>query len=550
MNMTLLIVDDEYEILTWLEEMFRYDFELETDVYTAASAYEALKLLNQVKFDVVLTDVKMPGMDGITLFQKIKGNWPRCKTIFLTGYRNFDDMYQIIRHKDVRFILKSEDDSVIMQTVRDAFEELQQEMEQEVQREKRKQDMEKMKLWIGREFIGSLLKGEFEQAGKEELVKQAKEAGIPIAMEQELQLFLVRIDGEKDRVDQSAETFALLERAGQIIRRNLPADINLHMCIVEKHWSLGMVQQGKETARDMMRLFAVVRGAIEYAQTFFEGLTGRSFSVVMESTAVSYQGIPMMYFNMKQIMVGCLGKEKDIIAHVEAIKEEREQIPSGKVMVKIPMLKSYLELRRRPEYFKLLDEVGEELLQSRSRHDSYGMELYYSVSVLLLQFINENQLNEQIAFHIGLYKLTRIDEHASWNEAFQYLYDVSAAVFELLGSHEKDLSDRALKRICEYIEENLEGDLSLAKLADIGGFNASYLSRLFKQMLDVTITDYIYQKRMKYAGVLLKSTNYKIQEVAEKSGYLSSHSFTRAFRNFYGASPAEYREISRNGHVK
>lgn len=543
--MTLLIVDDEYEILTWLEEMFRYDFEPEIDVYTAVSAYEALELLNQVKFDVVLTDIKMPGMDGITLFQKIKNNWPRCKTVFLTGYRNFDDMYAIIKNKDVRYILKSEDDEVIMQTVKDAFKELQEELEQEVLREKRHQDMEKVRLWIGREFIESLLRGQLDRTEQAELIKQAQESGIAITMDRELLLFLVRIDGKNKQIDQPAEIYALLERVNQIIKRNLPEDIHLHMCIVEGHWSIGMVQPGVSDSSNMTRLFTVVRGAIEYSQTFFERLGERSFSVVMESTAIGCQEISPMFFRMKQIMVGGLGSEKNVIAHVETVNARKEQVTSGKIMGKIPMLKTHLELHRRQEFFELLDEVGAELLKSRSHHDSGGIELYYSVSVLLLQFINENQLNEQIAFYIGLFKLTRVDEHQSWNEALQYLYDVSAAIFKLLGTHEKDLSDRALKRICDYIEEHLEQDLSLTKLADIGGFNASYLSRLFKQMYDITITDFIYQKRMKQAAMLLKTTNDKVQEIAEKSGYLSSHSFARAFRSFYRMSPVEYREINR-----
>ena len=72
MNQNLLIVDDEYDALAWLEEMFKYEFDREIDVYPASSAVHALELLNRVKFDVVLTDVRMPGMDGITLFQKIK----------------------------------------------------------------------------------------------------------------------------------------------------------------------------------------------------------------------------------------------------------------------------------------------------------------------------------------------------------------------------------------------------------------------------------------------------------------------------------------------
>lgn len=146
MNLNLLVVDDEYEILTWLEELFSYNFEPKVDVYTANSAYAAIEMLNHVKFDVVLTDIRMPGMNGIALFQHVKGNWPRCKTIFLTGYPNFEEIYKIIKHKDVRYILKSEDDEVITQAVRGAFSELQQELEQEALLEKQQQDMKNTKV--------------------------------------------------------------------------------------------------------------------------------------------------------------------------------------------------------------------------------------------------------------------------------------------------------------------------------------------------------------------------------------------------------------------
>ena len=73
MERNLLIVDDELEIVSWLEEMFRYDFDREIGVYTARSGKAALELLNRVRFDVVLTDIHMPQMDGITLFHRSQG---------------------------------------------------------------------------------------------------------------------------------------------------------------------------------------------------------------------------------------------------------------------------------------------------------------------------------------------------------------------------------------------------------------------------------------------------------------------------------------------
>ncbi len=95
---SLLIVDDELDNLYWLQEMFQYDFEPKVEVSIANSGRKALELLNQTSFDVVLTDIKMPGMDGIRLFEKIKENWPACKVVFLTAYGNFLDIYRIIQN--------------------------------------------------------------------------------------------------------------------------------------------------------------------------------------------------------------------------------------------------------------------------------------------------------------------------------------------------------------------------------------------------------------------------------------------------------------------
>ena len=93
----------------------------------------------------------------------------------------------------------------------------------------------------------------------------------------------------------------------------------------------------------------------------------------------------------------------------------------------------------------------------------------------------------------------------------------------------------------EYIDSHLGDDLSLTTLAQIGGFNASYLSRLFKQVTGQSPSEYILQKRMNLAKSLLAETNIKIQDIAAQTGYLSAHSFTRTFRNETGISPTDWR---------
>lgn len=190
MNQNLLIVDDEREILSWLAELFKYEFDREVDVYTAESAMEAIKLLSKVRFDVVLTDVRMPGMDGITLFNHIKENWPRCKTVFLTGYRNFEDLYQITNHHDVKFILKSEEDDKIKDAVRESLDKSRQELEQEKRQKEQDKWLEEASYWMKRDLINQLCIGEKVEGIEEKM----KKLNIPLSAQKEVLMFLIRIE--------------------------------------------------------------------------------------------------------------------------------------------------------------------------------------------------------------------------------------------------------------------------------------------------------------------------------------------------------------------
>lgn len=178
-------------------------------------------------------------------------------------------------------------------------------------------------------------------------------------------------------------------------------------------------------------------------------------------------------------------------------------------------------------------------------HDPHALEIYYTISVRLLQFINVNHINEQMAFQTALYKLTNADDHANWLEAAQYLSDVSGAIFGLLKNNEDNLTNRLLNRVIDYIDAHLGDDLTLTTLAQVGGFNASYLSRLFKQLTNCGLSEYIQNKRIELAKELLSQTDDKIQDIAQKTGYLSAHSFTRAFRTEVGLSPKEWRVLAK-----
>ncbi len=538
MNQNLLIVDDEQEILTWLKELFSDEFDQELGVYTAGSALEAVKLLAKVRFDVVLTDIRMPGMNGITLFRHIKENWPRCKTVFLTGYGNFEDIYQIINHEDVRYVLKSEDDDVIVGAVRQMLEQSRRELEAEKSRKEQESWFAEAKYWLRRELMNQLCSGEIPDHLDERLTALE----IPLREEKPVLPFLLRIEREWKDV-RFQERMLKEEALNHMLRENIPSKLCFYCHIVDNDQELLLLQPANGE-QDWQLISVIVQGAVEYVQEQFRNLYHDTVSGVLAAEPVNVRELAPCLRKLKTVMVGYVGGAREVILRAETVSDGASQAGIlGDSAGWAASLRNLMELGKKKEYFELLGRYLQRMTAGASRHDAALLEIYYSVSIFLLQFINENHLNEAMAFRLGLYKLTMAEEHKDWLEAAAYLTEVSEAVFSLLADNESSLADHALKRVVSYIEDHLDEDLSLTTLADIGGFNASYLSRLFKQVQKETVSDFILHKRINLAKQLLADPSVKIQDVAARSGYLSPHSFTRAFRNEVGISPTEYREL-------
>ncbi|HJC62515.1 MAG TPA: AraC family transcriptional regulator [Candidatus Blautia merdavium] len=540
MNQNLLIVDDEQEILLGLEELFKYEFEREIGVYTANSAFEALRLLNTIRFDVVLTDIKMPGMDGITLFEKIKENWPRCKTVFLTGFRNFDDMYRIINHKDIKYILKTEEDQVIMDAVEEFLDQGVAELEEERRRISRRQEAQKARHWLRREALDAILSGDFQE---EEAKRRLEELEVDLNLSAPALAFLIRVDNKWKKGGQEGRYYHA-ERLSQMIRENFPKKLRLYIHILDEANALALIQpQEQEEETDWNQIFVLASGALEYAQEIFAGACGTTFSAVISGKPKTMQELGQALEQLKNIMNGYLGGTQNCIFNEGSMpKQQEQQERSYRSSSMLTAMYSCLELHKQEDYEELLEDCLKRITDRSSRHDPVALEAYYNVSTLLLRFINENHLEQEIAFQVGTYKLTTLDAHENWQEAAAYLRQVSQAVFSLLDKNEDILAKRALKRVIVYIEGHLSEDLSLTRLADVGGFNASYFSRLFKQITGETVSDYVTHKRMELAKKLLKDSGVKIQQIAEKTGYTSPQSFTRTFHKEMGVSPKEYRE--------
>ena len=120
MKHTILIIDDQPDMLQLLSRTLAP--ELEARIVTAGSADEALKVLEEDIFDLVLSDIKMPGMDGLTLLQRIKDSRPDQTVVMMTAYGSIDMVVHAMKNGAYDFVTKPFDHDALVVSLKKALE--------------------------------------------------------------------------------------------------------------------------------------------------------------------------------------------------------------------------------------------------------------------------------------------------------------------------------------------------------------------------------------------------------------------------------------------
>lgn len=132
-------------------------------------------------------------------------------------------------------------------------------------------------------------------------------------------------------------------------------------------------------------------------------------------------------------------------------------------------------------------------------------------------------------------------------EGKRYLYEIVqffSEQFEIWFNAVGTSSDNVVDDLLNYIERNFRDNLRLETLAPLFGYNSSYLGKLFSKKTGDTFNTYVDKVRIRHAVEQLKSSDAKVYEIAEQSGYCNVDYFHKKFRKYVGMSPAEYRRLN------
>ncbi|MNH98683.1 HTH-type transcriptional regulator YesS [compost metagenome] len=542
----ILIVDDEAYIVQGLIGLIQKTEDLDLEVYKAYSAYEALDWLSRTKIDIVLSDITMPGIDGLALQKEINRLWPHCQLIFLTGYSDFSYVQEAVRHQAVDYILKAEGDEVILQSIRKAVQLLDHEFEQFDLLQQAKEQFHKAIPALQKDYLLDIL--QHEPRALKNLKTQLTDLRIPLSPDYPVLLVIGKVD-DWQRTGGSSDKALLLYALQNIAAELLHTSVKFVSFVYDGSrvvWFLqpSTLQKLDENREDKhKRTIRFVEGSLETIQDNSRRLLNLKISFVFANQLSEWHEMSEKFDVLQRILNQSyyLGQEvllTEDSLHLEKIVTQ-QRTGLNKMMKKMEQLEKYLESGLKEEFFgtlnELMIEANEDVLTRR-------VVIYHQLVVLFITYTAKEGRPSTLSDKFEKSGLTHYESHGSWEAAMTYFHNLAEQIFELKLTNAQQQHSHVVLKIKQFIEQNLEGDLSLTRIGEMLSLNPYYLSRLYKQLTGANLSETILEVRLERAKHLLGNTNMKIIDIATLVGFESNAYFHRVFKKATLLTPHEFRE--------
>lgn len=532
----VLIIDDESIIRKGIKNIINWK-QLDCEVCADASdGIEGIELIKKYLPEIIITDIRMPGLDGLSMIKQVKGIVPNSKIIILTGYRDFDYVQEAIKCGAFDFMLKpskiEELTSVLTKAVNEINDQKIRHMEVDRFKLLFEQNIPVLREKLLYDIIYSINTNENEIAEKMKLFNLEIRNFVLVIMENDYDE-----KSTNTQYDKHLYQFGIVNSFEEIF-----AETYKVMSIMLNSSRVGfIIQKTEEHPLDILE----VSEKCGYLQEVINSGFGFTVTIAVSSYGVSAMELP-------EKLKECLGS-----------LEYKSYIGNNSI-IQYSDLNSFF----RYEDYSTLDNYQKTLLESiKSGNESlvrvttqnisryvttnkinlnYLKNFYYSIlssinniriSVLAIDADKRHEEGRDIASLLQL-----IEKCDSAEELNSLLEDVSIRIALKVNSFNNRSLKLILRKAIDYIHEHYNEQVTLNEVAENIYVSTFYISRMFKKDLGKSFVDYLNDIRIEKAKELLKDVKYKTYEVADLVGISDPHYFSKLFKKHSGMTPSEYRE--------
>ncbi|MBE1440657.1 response regulator [Paenibacillus sp. OAS669] len=531
----LVIIDDDQIILRGLTGSIPWQRHGIEVAATAMDGEEGLEAVEKHRPHIVITDIRMPFMDGLEFTETVKANYPDTKIILMTSYDEFEFAQKALKLKVYDFVLKPVENDKLLEIALRAAEEWEQEQSLA------KKVMEGIP-FLKQRFYENLLRGKYKQ---EEIENELRFLELKLEGRVYTVILLIADDyfetGSKNRFGQELLKYCIQNVAMEVLASEahnaggvnslvfeyMEDEIAIVYCSDEEEQTAErralqtaeLIRQHVETylkttitvgIGSMTTELSCIAGAYREAKaaTEFRHLTGTNQVWTYRDTQIKSEEstVPAMAegWEANLALKSKLGLEQEAMQILEAIEQD--------IVGKQPMTLERLRLLCIEIVFVIANAFQD------WSEPPYAKEAVEEMFQELHQLRTAKEMFERIR---------------------EFLAGITATVNDRRSRQQQQMVDQAIAFIQRhYMQEGL----SLQDVADHVHLSTNYLSMIFKKEAGINFSDFLTETRMKNAIRLLRSEELKTYEVAQQVGYSNPQYFSVIFKKFTGKTPSEFKQ--------
>lgn len=523
----VILVDDEAEVIDMIEKKIHWN-DLGFEVAgSATNGVKALELVEKLQPDVVLTDIKMPYMDGLELSRRLNQEYPNIYIMLCTGFDEFEYAKEAVHLEIKEYMLKPVNATELSESLTNLKHTLDREREEKLNVKKLNDYFQEVLPKLQSNFFISLIEGRVEKQEYERFLQAYQ-------VDMKGPLFgCVIFHTSENHVPEGMNPLLLSMSVEREIKQRLMDQWNCREFIYMGNTLLILeldaedkITQITDACDRFCRWAYRIMGAVVTAGigTVCDSLYEISLSYERAREAVSYR---VLYGTKRAINIG-------EIVPKEQIKPVQSEESRMQTLFRAIRIGDSAEIERAAH-----GEM-EKLHKNTETMSQYNLATMEIVSGFF-KFCTDNSLDfNKISGNMqNIYeKVSQMDE----SSLTAWIVQMSETISEKLKCARNSSARRLIVEAQNIVKERyMEADISLDEICAVLGVSNSYFSSVFKKEAGKSFISYLTDYRMDIAAEMILNTDEKSYTIAEKVGYLDANYFSYVFKKKFGVSPSKYR---------
>lgn len=501
----VLLVDDEPNVRHGVKMMIPWD-ELGLEVVgEAEDGDDGLAKILSLSPDIVIADVKMPGMSGIKMIEAAKNSGFSGKSLILSGYSDFTYAKEAMSLGVKGFILKPVDEDELIEALKILSEESRTEYRD-------KAAMRKGSEYMNEKLVRALLLGDAAVINSSSLAAYEYDsydaAIISPAEDMEQEEKALLLESVKNRLEACGDV--------DVVSPELSSGIT---AVLFKGWKREKI--------------------LSFFTELSKDLFGKIF-ITVGNTVYGIDDIKQSYLDADSLL-----KNRFMYLHCGVVTQDTisdEGGGEGQIGEIIGKIYAYVEINDTEKLDDALEGLRQALCGTNATPERIKVQCITAVMEIKSRLIKnigdkktEQFINDEFIAEIG--------EKSSLFDIIELL---KATLAELSRTYFGRTTKSTMERVVQHIRSNYSREIRLEQLANIFGYNSAYLGKVFHQYTGENFNNYLDRIRITEAKRLLETDKYKVYEVAEMVGYSNINYFHNKFKKYVGVSPLSYKRQSKD----